>query len=353
MLEELLQKLFGEEEVKSLLAHNCTKVPKDLLNLPSPSFIDDKILLSNRPVQVIKNLNYLFNSGRLKGTGYLSLLAIDQGIEHTAGASFSFNPLYFDPNNIVKLALEADCNGIVTTLGTMAAVARKYAHKIPFIIKLNHNEALVYPTKYNQIMFGSVKQAWDMGASGIGATIYFGSKESGRQIDEVGAAFEEAHSLGMFTVLWCYLRNDSFKLDGVDYHQAADITGQANYLGSTLQADIIKQKIPLTNGGFKKLNFGKTNKLMYEELCSDSLIDLCRYQILNNYMGLVPLISSGGESLGNEDLKEIIKTAIINKRAGGTGLIIGRKAFQKPINEGISLLNTVQEIYLNKNITIA
>lgn len=291
--------------------------------------------------------------GRLANTGYVSILPVDQGIEHTAGASFAPNPLYFDPENIVKLAMEGGCNAVTSTFGVLGAVARKYAHKIPFIVKINHNELLTYPTQYNQTLYGTVKEAWNMGAMAIGATIYFGSPESRRQIQEVSEAFAHAHELGMATILWCYLRNGNFKKDGVDYHSAADLTGQANHLGATIQADIVKQKLPTVNGGFTTLKFGKTNEKMYTELTSTHPIDLCRYQVANSYMGRIGLINSGGESKGASDLKEAVITAVINKRAGGMGLISGRKAFQKPMNQGVDLLNAIQDVYLDKNITLA
>lgn len=295
----------------------------------------------------------MLNHGRLAGTGYLSILPVDQGIEHTAGASFAPNPLYFDPENIIRLAVEGGCNAVASTFGVLGSVARKYAHKIPFIVKLNHNELLSYPNTYNQIMFGSVKEAWNMGAVAVGATIYFGSEESRRQIIEVAEAFEYAHELGMVTILWCYLRNEAFKKDGVDYHASADLTGQANHLGVTIKADIVKQKLPVNNGGFVNLGFGKSDKRMYTELSSVHPIDMCRYQIVNGYMGRVGLINSGGESLGASDMKDAVVTAVVNKRAGGMGLISGRKAFQRPMKEGIELLNTIQDVYLDKDITIA
>ena len=295
----------------------------------------------------------MLNHGRLAGTGYLSILPVDQGIEHTAGASFAPNPLYFDPENIIRLAVEGGCNAVASTFGVLGSVARKYAHKIPFIVKLNHNELLSYPNTYNQIMFGSVKEAWNMGAVAVGATIYFGSEESRRQIIEVAEAFEYAHELGMVTILWCYLRNEAFKKDGADYHASADLTGQANHLGVTIKADIVKQKLPVNNGGFVNLGFGKSDKRMYTELSSVHPIDMCRYQIVNGYMGRVGLINSGGESLGASDMKDAVVTAVVNKRAGGMGLISGRKAFQRPMKEGIELLNTIQDVYLDKDITIA
>jgi fructose-bisphosphate aldolase, class I len=347
-----------EKENESLLSHQCKTVPKDLLHLPSPDFIDKIHGSSNRNIQVLNNLGRIFNHGRLSGSGYLSILPVDQGVEHSAGASFAINPIYFDPENIITLAIEGGCNAVATTFGGLAIVARKYAHKIPFICKINHNELLTYPNKYDQVMFGSVQDAWNLGAAAVGATIYFGSPESDRQIIEVSKAFEEAHNLGMATVLWCYLRNDAFKREGKDYHVSADLTGQANYLGATIQADIIKQKLPEINGGFKALGtgdspYGKLDERMYTNLSSDHPIDLCRYQVLNCYMGRAGLINSGGASQGDKDLKEAAVTAIINKRAGGTGLISGRKSFQKPMKDGIQLLNTVQDIYLEKKIDVA
>ncbi len=346
-----IQELLGDK-AGYLLNHKCTTISKDRLHLPGPDFVDRIVCNSNRNIQVMKNLEWLYNHGRLAGTGYLSILPVDQGIEHSAGASFAPNPDYFDPENIIKLALEGGTNAVATTMGVLASVSRKYAHKIPFIAKVNHNELLTYPNKFDQIMFGSVEEAWNFGAAGIGATIYFGSQESNRQIVEVSQAFERAHELGMFTVLWCYLRNNEFKKDGVDYHVATDLTGQANHLGVTLQADIIKQKLPETNNGFNVLNFGKTNKKVYSELTSDHPIDLTRYQVANNFMGRSGLINSGGAS-GNNDFADAIYTAIVNKRAGGMGLITGRKSFQKPMKDGIELLNAIQDVYLTKEIDIA
>jgi fructose-bisphosphate aldolase, class I len=346
-----------EKENENLLTHQCKTVSKDLLHLPSPDFISNVYSHSNRNIPVLSNLGRIFNHGRLSGSGYLSILPVDQGVEHSAGASFAINPIYFDPGNIIKLAIEGGCNAVATTVGGLAIIARKYAHKIPFICKINHNELLTYPNKFDQIMFGSVRDAWNLGAAAVGATIYFGSEESDRQITEVSKAFEEAHHLGMATVLWCYLRNDAFRKDGKDYHVSADLTGQANYLGVTIQADIIKQKLPELNGGFKALGtgnspYGKLDERMYTKLSTDHPIDLCRYQVLNCYMGRAGLINSGGAS-GKADLKEAAITAITNKRAGGTGLISGRKAFQKPMKDGIELLNTVQDVYLEKKIDIA
>ncbi|MEO8085786.1 MAG: class I fructose-bisphosphate aldolase [Bacteroidota bacterium] len=336
-----------------LLNHECKTVKKELLHLPGGDFVDRIFSISNRSKSVQDNLKKIYNHGRLSGTGYLSILPVDQGIEHSAGASFAPNPIYFDPENIVKLAIEGGCNAVASTFGVLGSVSKKYAEKIPFIVKINHNEFLTYPNKFDQIMFGTVKSAYNMGAAAIGATIYFGSEESTRQIQEVARAFEEAHELGMATVLWCYLRNSGFKKDGKDYHTAADLTGQANHLGVTIQADIIKQKLPTNNGGYTAINFGKTNPKVYSELTTDHPIDLCRYQVLNCYMGRMGLINSGGESKGAGDMSEAVTTAVINKRAGGQGLISGRKAFQKPMKEGVELLNMVQEVYLSKEITIA
>lgn len=341
------------EQADYLLNFNTPAIPKNLIHATGPDFIDKIWLNSNRNMQTIRSLSAIYNHGRLAGTGYLSILPVDQGIEHTAGASFAPNPIYFDPENIVKLAIEGGCNAVASTFGVLAQVAHKYAHKIPFLVKINHNELLTYPNKFDQILFGSVEEAWNMGAVAVGATIYFGSSESSRQIIEISECFEIAHELGMATVLWCYTRNDAFKKDGVDYHTSADLTGQANHIGATIQADIIKQKLPTNNGGFKALNFAKTHPKMYSELVSDHPIDLCRYQVANNYMGRVALINSGGESKGASDLSEAVATAVINKRAGGSGLISGRKAFQKPMDEGIKLLNAIQDVYLCNEITIA
>ncbi|MEJ5305028.1 MAG: class I fructose-bisphosphate aldolase [Ignavibacteria bacterium] len=344
-------KLLGNE-ADYLLKHECKTVPKDMLHLPGPDFVDRIFVPSDRNPQVLRNLQLLFNTGRLAGTGYLSILPVDQGIEHSAGASFAPNPIYFDPENIVKLAIEGGCNAVASTLGVLGSVARKYAHKIPFILKINHNEFLSYPNTYDQILFASVKQAFDLGAVAIGATIYFGSAESKRQIQEISQAFQYAHELGMVTILWCYLRNSAFKVGDKDYHVAADLTGQANHLGATIEADIIKQKLPETNGGYNALKFGKTHKKVYEQLTSDHPIDLTRYQVVNNYMGRIGLINSGGPS-GENDFAEAVRTAVINKRAGGMGLISGRKAFQKPMNEGVKLLNAIQDVYLCKDVTVA
>ena len=337
----------------ALLEHQCKTIPAARLQLPGPDFIDRCCVQSDRPARVLTSLQALFGAGRLAGTGYLSILPVDQGIEHSAGASFAPNPDYFDPANIVELATEGGCNGVASTLGVLGSVARKYAHRIPFILKLNHNEFISHPNSYDQIRFASVTQAFDMGAMGVGATIYFGSEESRRQLQEVSELFQQAHELGMFTVLWCYLRNSAFKTKDVDYHAAADLTGQANHLGVTIEADIIKQKLPEANGGYTALNFGKTHKAVYTTLTTEHPIDLTRYQVANCYMGRAGLINSGGASSGDCDLKEAVKTAVINKRAGGTGLISGRKAFQRPRAEGIALLNAIQDVYLTKEITIA
>ena len=341
------------DDANSLLNHTCKTVDAKLLHKPNPEFIDQVFALSNRNPQVLRNLASIMNTGRLAKTGYISILPVDQGIEHTAGASFSPNPIYFDPENIVKLAIEGGCNAVATTFGNLAIIARKYAHKIPLIAKINHNELMTYPSKYDQIMFGSVDEAWNLGAAAVGATIYFGSEDSDRQITEVAAAFERAHELGMATILWCYTRNNAFKKDGKDYHTAADMTGQANHLGVTIQADIIKQKLPGLNGGFTAVGYSKTSTKMYTELSSDHPIDLCRYQVINCYMGRIGLINSGGESKGMYDRADAVKTAVINKRAGGMGLISGRKAFQRPMNEGVELLNAIQDVYLANEIDIA
>ncbi|HNR66556.1 MAG TPA: class I fructose-bisphosphate aldolase [bacterium] len=346
-----ITELLGEE-ASFLLDHKCQGVKKQDLHLPGGDFIDRVMVHTDRSANVLRNLQSVFNHGRLAGTGYLSILPVDQGIEHSAGASFAPNPIYFDPENIVKLAIEGQCNAVASTLGVLGAVSRKYAHKIPFIVKLNHNEMLTYPNKYDQRMFASVEQAFNMGAVGIGSTIYFGSDESSRQIEETAQAFERAHEVGLFTVLWCYLRNNAFKKDGVDYHLASDLTGQANHLGVTLQADLIKQKQAECNNGYTAVNFGKTHKLVYDKLTSDHPIDLTRYQVVNCYMGRIGLINSGGAS-GKNDLQQAVRTAVINKRAGGTGLISGRKAFQKPMSEGVELLNAIQDVYLEKKITVA
>lgn len=347
-----IQQLLGSD-ADSLLNHTCTTISKDLIHAPGPDFVDQNFGSSNRSPQVLKSLQQIYGHGRLANSGYMSILPVDQGIEHSAGASFAPNPIYFDPENIIKLAIEGGCNAVASTYGVLASCSRKYAHKIPFIVKINHNEFLSYPNKFDQIMFGSIEEAWNLGATAVGATIYFGSDESARQIQEVAQAFEMAHELGMGTVLWCYLRNSGFKKDGVDYHASADLTGQANHLGVTIQADIIKQKLPTNNGGYTALNFGKTHAKVYSELTTDNPIDLCRYQVANCYMGRAGLINSGGESKGAGDLAEAVTTAVINKRAGGSGLISGRKAFQKPMNEGIALLNAIQDVYLDNSVTIA
>ncbi|XZF12480.1 class I fructose-bisphosphate aldolase [Chitinophagaceae bacterium MMS25-I14] len=352
MASQKIQELLADK-AEYYLNHTCTTIDKSSIHLPSADAIDNVWMHSNRNVQTLRSIAALQNHGRLANTGYVSILPVDQGIEHSAGASFAPNPIYFDPENIVKLAIEGGCNAVASTYGVLGAVARKYAHKIPMIVKINHNEFISYPNRFDQIMFGSIRDAWNMGATAVGATIYFGSEESTRQIVEVAKAFEYAHELGMATVLWCYLRNSSFKKDGVDYHTAADLTGQANHLGVTIQADIIKQKLPTNNGGYNALNFGKTHKNVYEKLTTDHPIDLARYQVANCYMGRVGLINSGGESKGASDMAEAVTTAVINKRAGGMGLISGRKAFQKPMNEGIELLNNIQDVYLDNSITIA
>jgi class I fructose-bisphosphate aldolase len=335
------------------LEHVCEKITKDELLTPSKNSLEKVFLNSNRNPQVLRSLAQLYNHGNLGGTGYLSILPVDQGIEHSAAFSFYKNPDYFDPENIIKLAIEAGCNGVASTFGVLGLNARKYAHKIPFIVKINHNELLTYPNKYDQTLFGKVKSAWDMGAIAVGATIYFGSEESNRQLKEIAEAFEEAHNLGMATILWCYLRNEAFKTEKEDYHAAADVTGQANHLGVTIQADIIKQKLPTNNFGFKEIGFGKYDDKMYETLTTDHPIDLCRLQVANCYMGKIGLINSGGGSKGESDLVEAVTTAVINKRAGGSGLIMGRKAFQKPFGEGVALIKAVQNVYLDDTINIA
>lgn len=339
-------------KAQDLLSHVCQTIPKEKLHLPGPHFIDQVSAASDRSIPVLRSLQALHGHGALKGTGYLSILPVDQGVEHSAGASFAPNPDYFDPENIVKLALEGCCNAVASTLGVLGSVARKYAHKIPFILKLNHNELLTYPNKSDQILFATVEQAWKMGCVAVGATIYFGSAESDRQIIEVSRCFEKAHELGMATILWCYLRNNAFKAAGKDFHLAADLSGQANHLGVTIQADIIKQKLPECNEGFKALNFGKETEKMYTELCSDHPIDLVRYQVANGYMGRAGLINSGGAS-GENDLATAIEMAVLNKRGGGMGLISGRKAFQKPFKEGVALLQAIQSVYLCKDVTVA
>jgi len=352
---EKIAELLGKDS-DYLLGFKTPKVKKDQLHIPGPDWIDRILALSDRPNPVLRNMQLLFNTGRLAGTGYLSILPVDQGIEHSAGASFAPNPIYFDGENIVKLALEAGCNAVASTVGVLGSVSRKYAHKIPFIVKLNHNELLSYPNTFDQILFANVKQAFDMGAVAVGATVYFGSPESGRQIKEISEVFHKAHELGMVTILWCYLRNSAFKVDGVDYHLSSDMTGQANHLGATMQADIIKQKLPVCDGGYKALNkqgsYGKFSEKMYTQLNSEHPIDLTRYQVVNNYMGRIGLINSGGAS-GKDDLVQVVKTAVINKRAGGIGLITGRKAFQKPMKEGIELFHAIQDVYLCKDVAVA
>jgi class I fructose-bisphosphate aldolase len=351
-----IERVLGAERAASLLTH-VPKIPRDNLILPGPDFIDRVHSLSDRTPQVLRSLSQILNGGRLAGTGYVSILPVDQGIEHSASASFAPNPAYFDPENIVKLALEGGCNAVASTFGLLGAVARRYAHKIPFIVKINHNELLTYPNKFDQVLFGTVDQARDLGAVAVGATIYFGSEESTRQIVEVSQAFAYAHELGMATILWCYLRNPKFKTKEGDMHASADLTGQANHLGVTIEADIIKQKLPERNGGYNALNiessYGKTSKIVYEKLTSDNPIDLVRYQVANCYMGRCGLINSGGESKGASDLAEAVRTAVINKRGGGMGLISGRKAFQRPMNEGVQLLNAIQDVYLTREITVA
>jgi len=350
-----IEKILGDS-ARYLLEHRCKTIPKDQLHLPGPDFIGRVWLGSDRKAPVLRNLQALFDHGRLNGTGYLSILPVDQGIEHSAGASFAPNPIYFDGENIVKLAIEGGCNAVASTLGVLGSVCRKYAHKVPFILKINHNEFISYPNTYDQIFFGNVRQAFEMGAVAVGATVYFGSEESKRQIQEISAAFHQANELGMARILWCYLRNAAFnktKDGGVDYHVSADLTGQANHLGVTIEADIIKQKLPENNGGYEALKFGKTHKKVYSELTTDHPIDLTRYQVANCYMGRAGLINSGGASAGESDLAEAVKTAVINKRAGGTGLISGRKAFQRPMKEGIAILNAIQDVYLCKEVTIA
>ena len=347
-----MEELLGQD-AQDLLQHTCTTVAKDQLHLPGPDFVDRVWAMSDRPVPVLRSLQQIFDHGRLGGTGYLSILPVDQGIEHSAGASFAPNPIYFDPEKIVQLAMEGGCNAVASTLGVLGSVARRYAHRIPFLVKLNHNELLTHPNKFDQIYFGQVEQAFDMGAVAIGATIYFGSDESTRQIQETSEAFQLAHELGMATVLWCYLRNPAFKQDK-DYHESADLTGQANHLGVTIQADIIKQKLPTNNGGYNALKgYGKTHRKVYEELTTDHPIDLCRYQVVNCYMGRAGLINSGGASAGQSDMQEAVRTAVINKRAGGMGLISGRKAFQRPMDEGAALLHAIQDVYLDDEVTVA
>jgi len=341
------------DEAESLLNYEVTGIRSDALTLPGPDTVERTFATSDRNPQVMRSIQSLYSHGRLSDTGYVSILPVDQGIEHTGAASFAPNPAYFDPENIIRLAIEGGCNGVATTFGVLGMMSRRYAHRIPFIVKLNHNELLTYPTSYDQIMFGSVEEAWNLGAAGVGATIYFGSEDSRRQILEVNEAFQQAHELGMFTVLWCYLRNGDFTVDGVNYEDSADLTGQANHLGVTIEADIIKQKQPTKNGGFPAVNFAKSSKLVYEQLVAEHPIDWCRWQVVNNYMGRIGLINSGGESKGSSDLADAVRTAVINKRAGGCGLISGRKAFQRPMDEGIELLNAIQDVYLDSSVTIA
>ncbi len=355
MIDQIVSMLGNDAD--SLLQHVCKTIPKEVITSPSPEIINEVYAHSDRNNQTLKSLQWLLGTGRLANTGYTSILPVDQGIEHSAGASFAKNPAYFDPENIVKLAIEGGCNGVASTLGVLGLTGRKYAHKIPYIVKINHNELMTYPNKFDQVMFANVQQAWNMGAAGVGATIYFGSDESTRQLQEVAEAFHEAHELGMFTILWCYLRNPEFKVGGKDYHVAADLTGQANHLGVTIEADIIKQKLPENNGGFKALNmegssYGKTDERIYTELTTDHVIDLTRYQVANCYMGKIGLINSGGAS-GANDFADAVRTAVINKRAGGMGLISGRKAFQRPMEEGAKLLQTIQDVYLCQEVTLA
>jgi class I fructose-bisphosphate aldolase len=347
-----IEEILGSEAA-SLLQHQCKSIPKEMLHLPGPDYVDRIYGASDRQTRVLGSLQAMLAHGRLGGTGYVSILPVDQGIEHSAGASFAPNPMYFDPENIIRLAIEGGCNAVASTLGVLGSTARRYAHKIPFLVKLNHNEFISYPNSYDQIKFGSVRQAFEMGAQAVGATVYFGSEESKRQIVEVSEWFHEAHELGLCTVLWCYLRNSAFKTQEQDYHVAADLTGQANHLGVTIEADIIKQKLPENTGGYTALNFGKTHKKVYSDLSSSHPIDLTRYQVANCYMGRAGLINSGGASSGESDLKEAVKTAVINKRAGGMGLISGRKAFQRPMKEGVQLLNAIQDVYLSKEVTVA
>ncbi len=348
-----LQSLLGDD-ADDLLAHTCKGVPRDQLTLPGADFLDRVVTATDRSPQVLRGLGSLYGHGRLAGSGYVSILPVDQGIEHSGAASFAPNPAYFDPANIVELAIEGGCNAVATTFGVLGAVSRRYAHRIPFIVKMNHNELLTYPNQFDQVMFGSAQQAWDLGATGVGATIYFGSEQSTRQLQEVSAAFAEAHELGMFTVLWCYTRNPGFKTADADYHTAADLTAQANHLGVTIEADIIKQKLPTNNGGYLALDgYGKTSPLVYDTLTTDHPIDLTRWQVVNCYAGRIGLINSGGESKGESDLAEAVRTAVINKRAGGQGLISGRKAFQRPMNDGIALLQAIQDVYLDDEVTIA
>jgi class I fructose-bisphosphate aldolase len=352
MEHKKITELLGDR-AEYLLNHKCTTIDKSTIHLPSPNHVEEQWVNSNRNNQVLRSMQQLLEHGRLTDTGFCSIFPVDQGIEHSGGSAFSPNPIYFDPESIVKLAVEGGCNAVASTFGVLGLMSRKYAHRIPFVVKINHNEFLSYPNRYDQTMFGTIKSAWNMGAVAVGATIYWGSAESTRQLKEVGEAFEVAHELGMATILWCYTRNNAFKVDGVDYHTSADLTGQANHLGVTLQADIIKQKLPTNNGGYLATKHGKTSKLVYEKLTSDHPIDLCRYQVLNCYSGRIGLINSGGESKGASDLAEAVETAVINKRAGGMGLILGRKAFQRPFQDGVEMLNAIQDVYLDKDITIA
>ena len=351
-MSDKITALLGKN-ASNLLDHTCKTISKENIHLPGADFVDRIFTGTNRSPQVLRSLHQLYNTGRLSGTGYMSILPVDQGIEHSAGASFAPNPIYFDSENIVKLAVEGGCNAVASTFGVLASVSRKYAHKIPFIVKINHNELMTYPNKYDQIMFGSVREAWNLGAVAVGATIYFGAEESNRELIEVAEAFELAHELGMATILWCYTRNNAFKKDNVDYHNSTDMSSQATHIGVTIQADLIKQKLPENNGGFKALKFGKFHEKMYSELATDHPIDLTRYMVANCYMGKIGLINSGGESKGASDLADSVKTAVINKRAGGLGLILGRKAFQKPFKEGVELLQAVQDVYLAKEIDLA
>ncbi|MFZ1678729.1 MAG: class I fructose-bisphosphate aldolase [Saprospiraceae bacterium] len=352
MTSEKINHLLGDK-AEYLLSHTCTTIDKNMIHLPSPNHLEEIWMNSNRNNQVLRSFQSLLDHGRLGGTGYCSILPVDQGIEHSAGSAFAPNPIYFDPEYIIKLAIEGGCNGVASTYGVLGIMSRKYAHRIPFIVKINHNELLSMPNRFDQTLFGTVRSAWNMGAVAVGATIYWGSAESTRQLKEIAEAFELAHELGMMTILWCYTRNNGFKVDGVDYHASADLTGQANHLGVTIQADIIKQKLPVNNGGYLATKHGKTSKLVYEKLTTDHPIDLTRYQVLNCYSGRIGLINSGGESQGESDLSEAVSIAVINKRAGGMGLILGRKAFQRPFNEGVDLLNTIQDVYLDQSITIA
>jgi fructose-bisphosphate aldolase, class I len=352
MAIDFISELLGNK-ANDLLNHTCTGIPKESMHAPGPDFVERMFMPTNRNPQVLRSLQQLYGTGRLANTGYMSILPVDQGIEHSAGASFAPNPVCFDPEGIIELGIEGGCNAVASTYGVLASLSRKYAHKIPFVVKINHNEFLSYPNKFDQIMFGSVEEAWNLGAVAVGATIYFGSPESGRQIIEVAQAFERAHELGMATILWCYTRNPGFVKDGVDYHTAADLTAQANHLGVTIQADIIKQKLPTNNGGYNALQFGKTHKKVYSDLTTDHPIDLARYQAANCYMGRIGLINSGGASSGSTDLAEAVETAVINKRAGGHGLISGRKAFQRPLHEGVKILHAIQDVYLSKEVTLA